>query len=320
MTTVGKTSLGCVVAGFLALALSSGTAAGPAPAAPAPSLDQSLTQAMDKNPNIVAARARVAMAEAELKNAQHEVAWKVVVCWNGLKEQEVAAATARDRLKLVQGSHNEGTVPAQEVTAAKSALIDAEARLERSRSELEFLIGRAPPAVSRSLAASPGLDVSRPPLQIPRGPMVDNIRRALNDPSQVEFVETPLSDVLDYLKDKHRIEIQLDSASLGKVGVTADCPITMNLKAASLAALLQFWDDNLREMKLVVRDYGVLVTTPERAREAGYLPVVDLARALGGSGTPVGERVLEPAPPKRPVPAKHESPRKPKTQSNDPFK
>jgi hypothetical protein len=66
MTAVGRTSLGCVVASFVVLALFPATAADRAPTTPVPSLDQSLTQAMDKNPSIVAARARLALAEAEL--------------------------------------------------------------------------------------------------------------------------------------------------------------------------------------------------------------------------------------------------------------
>ena len=45
-------------------------------------------------------------------------------------------------------------------------------------------------------------------------PAEKKIEEALKQPTQIEFVETPLKDVVDYLKDLHHIEIQLDSAGL----------------------------------------------------------------------------------------------------------
>jgi hypothetical protein len=47
-----------------------------------------------------------------------------------------------------------------------------------------------------------------------------------------------------------------------------------------------------------VRDYGLLVTTPQRARAQGYFPVVDFAR-LSAGGEPQTEtpRDLQPATP-----------------------
>jgi hypothetical protein len=331
MIAANKTSVGVVraSAGFIAAALLLGTAYLSVAAEPAPTLDQLLTQAMDRNPGIVAAKARVASAEAELKNTRFEVARQLVACWNEVNVQVQAATAAGIRFARAREEHASGRVDIGQVDAAENSLIDTRAKLARARSELEFLIGRAPPAVAPSLTPSPGSAASRPPLQVPHGPMVENVRRALGSPSQMEFVETPLSDVVDFMKDQHHIEIQIDKEALKRGGWTSDLPITMNLKAASLAAMLQFWDDNVQELKLVVRDYGILVTTPERANEAGYMPVVEFIRLAADAGPAVGQKGLELTPPgvrvpvptatKRPVPAKHESPRKPKTPSNDPF-
>ena len=41
-------------------------------------------------------------------------------------------------------------------------------------------------------------------------PAERKIREALDQPTQMEFVDTPLKDVVDYLRDLHHIEIQLD--------------------------------------------------------------------------------------------------------------
>jgi hypothetical protein len=121
------------------------------------------------------------------------------------------------------------------------------------------------------------------PIQLPHGPMVERIRQALAAPAQIAFNEQPLQQVTEYLKDANKIEIQLDGQALENAGITGDTPISVNLKAPSLAAVFQWFDDQMPNLKFVVRDYGILVTTPERAREQGYLPVVEFARVSQGT-------------------------------------
>jgi hypothetical protein len=59
-----------------------------------------------------------------------------------------------------------------------------------------------------------------------QGSSEKKIYDALKSPTQLEFTETPLSDVLDWLKDYHGIEIQLDNKALGDVGIGSDTPVT----------------------------------------------------------------------------------------------
>lgn len=271
MIVVSKTSLSvrCIVAVLLATAVSRGIAQVSVSADSAPKLDQLLTQAMDKNPAIIAAQAKLAMAEAELKNVRSEVARQLVACWNDIVDQEQAFVAAEEA-----NSKLPGTVP-------KSALIDLKAKLARARSELQFLTGQAPFGLSAASTASSNSRasaVSKAPLQIPRGPMVEKVREVLSTPAQLEFIETPLSDVIDYLKDFHGIEIQIDTGALNDQGIGSDTPLTLNVKGISFGAAMQLLTDRQPDLKLVVRDYGILVTTPERADEAGYMPLAEFAR------------------------------------------
>ncbi len=55
------------------------------------------------------------------------------------------------------------------------------------------------------------------------------IREALDEPTQTEFVDTPLKDVVDYLKDLHHVEIQLDGPAMQEAGVEESTPLTRNL-------------------------------------------------------------------------------------------
>jgi uncharacterized protein YfaS (alpha-2-macroglobulin family)/TolA-binding protein len=107
------------------------------------------------------------------------------------------------------------------------------------------------------------------------------ILKALNSPTQLEFIETPLHDVVSFLKDYHGIEIQIDRKALDDVGIGSDTPITRDLKGITLRSALQLM---LRDLDLtyVIQDEVLLITTPEQAetrQETVVYPVGDLVAA-----------------------------------------
>jgi hypothetical protein len=53
------------------------------------------------------------------------------------------------------------------------------------------------------------------------------LEQALAEPTLLEFIETPLSDVVSYLGDYHKVEIFLDRRSLRDAGIKHDMPITV---------------------------------------------------------------------------------------------
>jgi tetratricopeptide (TPR) repeat protein len=111
------------------------------------------------------------------------------------------------------------------------------------------------------------------------------IEAELREPTQLEFVETPLTDVIDYLKERHKIEIQLDRRALSDVGIGTDTPVTRNLQGVSLKSALRLM---LRELELtyIIKDGVVLITTPERAEselETRIYPVGDLVLPSGST-------------------------------------
>ena len=61
-----------------------------------------------------------------------------------------------------------------------------------------------------------------------QGTSEKNIQDALKQPTQMEFTDQPLNDVIDYLKDYHSqllqrpIEIQLDTKALNDAGIAPD--------------------------------------------------------------------------------------------------
>ena len=68
--------------------------------------------------------------------------------------------------------------------------------------------------------------------------------------------------MIEYLKEKHRIEIQLDNTSMDDVGLGTDTPITKKLSGISLRSALRLI---LRDVCLsfTVQDEVLFITTPE---------------------------------------------------------
>ena len=106
----------------------------------------------------------------------------------------------------------------------------------------------------------------------------DEIGLALDETTTMEFVETSLQDVIDYLKDLHKqkhrnFDIVFDIKSLSDLGITPETTITKSLKGIPLRSALRLM---LRDLGLsyVVRNDVLLITSPE---EACYIKVYDVA-------------------------------------------
>jgi hypothetical protein len=104
------------------------------------------------------------------------------------------------------------------------------------------------------------------------------IEEALRSPTQLEFIETPLGDVADYLGDRHRTAILIDRQALHERDIGTDTPITKNLKGISLRSGLRLM---LVELNLTytIRDKSLWITTFEEAESwlrVEVYPVDDL--------------------------------------------
>ena len=76
-----------------------------------------------------------------------------------------------------------------------------------------------------------------------------------------EFVETPLTDIVDYLKEELQIIIEIDERGLVAAKVDRDIKCTLNIRGVSFASALRLL---LRQVGLsyVVEDGYILVTAP----------------------------------------------------------
>lgn len=90
----------------------------------------------------------------------------------------------------------------------------------------------------------------------------ESVAAALEKTTRLEFVETPLAQVVAFLRDGQKLDIQVDEKSLADVGVALDVPITTKMKnvrlCSALSLLLSPLDLNWR-----AHQNGIQITTPE---------------------------------------------------------
>ncbi|MCE9547017.1 MAG: hypothetical protein K8T25_16200, partial [Planctomycetia bacterium] len=103
----------------------------------------------------------------------------------------------------------------------------------------------------------------------------------LKEPTKLDFEETPLDDVIDYLKDLHGIPIMLDSKALEDVGVSSDTPVTMrNVRGISLRSALKLMLRKIDPtLTYAIQDETLMITTKEGAQQnlvTKVYPVGDL--------------------------------------------
>jgi hypothetical protein len=106
------------------------------------------------------------------------------------------------------------------------------------------------------------------------------IEAALASTAQLDFSGARLQDVIDYLKERYRIEIQLDKRVLEDVGVSGDVRVTIHAKGISLKSAIRLMLRNMQpELTYMIKDEVLLITTPDIADEvlpSRMYPVGDL--------------------------------------------
>jgi len=110
------------------------------------------------------------------------------------------------------------------------------------------------------------------------GSSEEKIYRELGNSTDLEFADTPLSDVVDFIKNKHEIEIQLDSKGLTDAAVDPSAPITRSVKGISLRSALRLILEEF-DLTYVVQDEVLKITSKEKADEiltTRVYPVADL--------------------------------------------
>jgi hypothetical protein len=101
-------------------------------------------------------------------------------------------------------------------------------------------------------------------------PAVAKINAALASITEIHCDNTKFSEVIETLKKRHKIEIQLDAAALKDGGFDENTPITKHNSGLTLRSALRLILNELR-LKFVIQNEVLLITTPEKAESEEYM-------------------------------------------------
>ena len=97
-------------------------------------------------------------------------------------------------------------------------------------------------------------------------PREASIRAALDQNTDVKFTEKPFYGVMDYLSQRHAIEIELDLRALDDASIPIDVPVTRSIKGVTLRSALNLMLDDL-DLTYVVQNGVLMVTTKAEAQK-----------------------------------------------------
>ena len=109
--------------------------------------------------------------------------------------------------------------------------------------------------------------------------------KGIDEQTKFEFNETPLQDVVLLLKDKHHIEIQLDTKVLEEASIGPETPVNRRLQGTTLRSALRLTLGAM-DLTYVIKDEVLLITTPDKAQNemvTKIYPVGDLSAPRGAA-------------------------------------
>jgi hypothetical protein len=264
--------------------------------------DAAVAAALVNDPDVLVARAKVQLAEAELAKARQAVVLKVMTLNAAVQEQKSAVAAAEDRLAWSARMVEKGLMDKRQMVEDRTKLESAKAALTRSQMELKLLTGgdreqgveftpstaheRAMASGLRylmsarpgeesqhatALAFLAGLDAYRTAHAI-KGPIPDTIRAALD--KRVKFGR---KDFKVFVTFEEALAIFKKEAGL-------DVPVRILVKDVSsilpegeelpVGAWFQLFADGNPDARFLVREYGLLVA-PKTTAPPDAVSVMD---------------------------------------------
>jgi hypothetical protein len=267
-----------------------------------PSIDDLLGAAREGHPDMLAVKAKVAAVQAELAKAELEVTRQLTALHTDYSAQEQAVEKARQKNEEAQGAleklksgGNLGDLSNAETQAkaAKAALDEAEAKLAKANADLEQMIG----AFNRAAGRAEKPAAQEPEPQMPSDASVQKVLVTLQKPVDVEFADVAVPEAVKMMRDAQKLPISHDAArDLGEIKVT------VSLKETKLGAALQAIEDQNADIVFVVREYGILVTRKDYAKERGFVSAVQLWRDKAGD-------LPDPKPEEKPAEAPKDAPK-----------
>jgi hypothetical protein len=250
-------------------------------------LEDWLERAARNHPDIKVAEAKLRTAAAELGRARSQVMQQVLSLHYAIQAQKLVV----DRLEIAyQSTKDPKHASREEFEKIRGDRIAAKAKLSELQAQVDHLVGKPKQdahqtSVAQALrwlalqqrgAAFVDLDndgivdlLITGKAAAPKGPLAERIRKALNESLSLNAQERTLDEVLGMVR-----RAQPDLVIQVKDPQVRTRKLTMRFTDLSLGAALQLLEDNLAGQRVVVREYGLLIT-PEKPLPVGAVPLVE---------------------------------------------
>jgi len=281
----------------------------PTPAAG--SLEEMLDTALKYSPDIKAAEAKVRDAQAELNRIRHQVATKVISLRNEVEATRKTIDHLETFRKISEEAYKKGAGSQLDLQSAQASVDSQKAKLTQLQADLDAALGKWKVSFgeiegSILYSATPAGDLSAifigsdsAPVQVGQtvhtlnafsklghminvnanqavqAPMAERIRSVLNKTVKLEEppAEQPLKEALESFRQKAGIDVPFRYL----LGNKAAEPVLLLKGELPVGAWLQVFEDSAPDVRFLVREYGILVTTRDRVPE-GAIRVHDFWR------------------------------------------
>lgn len=128
----------------------------------------------------------------------------------------------------------------------------------------------------------------------PQGAESQNVYESLRKmPSKLQFIDTPLSDVVRYLEQTHGISVMVDEAALEDEGKSPDLPVSIRLDGLSAMVGLELMTERL-ELGWYVDQGVVVITSPLVADDHQSVRIYKLNQLSAGGAKQVVQKIVTP--------------------------
>jgi hypothetical protein len=250
---------------------------------PADPGDAAMKSALANDPDVLVARAKVQLAEAELTKAKQGVVLKVMTLKATLQENRSAYHQAQERLKWAERMVKNGVMEERQLLDERGKLESAQAALARAETELKLLTGGGDKefrveviadgqatTVARALEALMSRSVERDQASTllsmmaeryaVKGPIPDRIRAALDKPVKLGAKGDRVT--FEKAMEVFKKDAGLDVPVRGPGDILESPFITSQGEELPVGAWLQLFQDYAPRGtgRFYVRDYGLLYT------------------------------------------------------------
>ena len=249
----------------------------PKKAAAPDTIEAQIAAALANDSDVRVAKAKIMLAEAELGKARQAVTQRVVTLAAQIAELKRTVEYAEQNYRLMEELFKKGAVPQSELLPVREKLETAKARLATAETELKLLTGNGPKAPKAGLDLPPDQnpaaneDLNRllyarhvyaaqmqwlAQTERAAGPIPTRLRAALDKTVKLgaKGDKVTFETALDVFKTQAGLDVPVRGDF--KVG-----PITSLGEELPIGAWLQLFADGTPDIHILVREYGLLVTS-----------------------------------------------------------